>query len=158
MSGGVVYAKSVGTTEITGTIKGETITITVNVSQMLASSSPSSTAIVTPKAEVTATATVAPIAKPTPTPTLSKQLVEKPKIPTKVKVKNSKKIAGNGIRIEDVACIEMVAAYDKSGAEIDFSEDYQKCAFVSDEALDGYSVSDILPQGNYKIIGRWRRN
>ena len=47
----------------------------------------------------------------------------------------------------------VVAAYDKSGAEIDFSEDYQKCAFVSDEALDGYSASDILPQGNYKVVG-----
>ncbi len=31
--------------------------------------------------------------------------------------------------------------------------DYQKCAFVSAEALNGYSDSDILDKGNYKLIG-----
>lgn len=60
----------------------------------------------------------------------------------------------NDIHIEEVKKIEMVAAaYDESGEELDFSEQYQKCAFVSEEALDGYSSSDILPQGNYKVIG-----
>lgn len=60
----------------------------------------------------------------------------------------------NGIHMEEVKGIEMVAAaYDAEGREIDFSEEYQKCAFVSADALNGYSASDILPQGNYKILG-----
>lgn len=39
------------------------------------------------------------------------------------------------------------------GTELDFEGDYQKCAFVSAEALNGYSDSDILDKGNYKLIG-----
>lgn len=60
----------------------------------------------------------------------------------------------NNIAIEDVKSFEIVAAiYDEAGEEIDLSLEYQKCAFVSHEALDGYSPSDILPGGNYKAIG-----
>lgn len=63
-------------------------------------------------------------------------------------------IASGDIKIEDVKAIEMVAIlYDDSGSEIDLSLEYQKCAFVSRDALDGYSSSDILPTGNYKAIG-----
>ena len=59
-----------------------------------------------------------------------------------------------GIHIADVKSFEIVAAvYDKSGKEIDLSEEYQKCAFVSPYALNGYSQSDILPCGNYKLLG-----
>lgn len=60
----------------------------------------------------------------------------------------------NNVHIEDVKAFEIVAAiYDEAGNEIDLSLEYQKCAFVSHEALDGYSASDILPSGNYKAIG-----
>lgn len=60
----------------------------------------------------------------------------------------------NHIAIEDVKSFQVIAAvYDEAGEEIDLSLEYQKCAFVSHEALDGYSASDILPGGNYKAIG-----
>lgn len=63
-------------------------------------------------------------------------------------------LAAQGIHIEDVKAFEIVATiYDEAGDEIDLSSEYQKCAFVSREALDGYSQSDILPSGNYKVIG-----
>lgn len=59
-----------------------------------------------------------------------------------------------GIRIQDVTSFEIqFGVYDASGTELDFEEDYQKCAFVSAEALNGYSDSDILAEGNYKLIG-----
>jgi hypothetical protein len=60
----------------------------------------------------------------------------------------------NDVRMEDVESFEIVAAlYDKDRTEIDLSSEFQKCAFVSRDALDGYSDSDILPVGNYKQIG-----
>lgn len=60
----------------------------------------------------------------------------------------------NEVNIEDVKSFQVVAAaYDGAGNEIDLSLEYQKCAFVSHDALDGYSASDILPSGNYKVIG-----
>lgn len=66
----------------------------------------------------------------------------------------SEYLACENISIEDVEQIEMVAVlYDEAGGEIDLSLEFQKCAFVSKEALDGYSTSDILPSGNYKAIG-----
>lgn len=59
-----------------------------------------------------------------------------------------------GITIGDVKSFEIIAAvYDDEGKEIELSDEYQKCAFVSRDALDGYSSSDILPKGNYKLIG-----
>lgn len=59
-----------------------------------------------------------------------------------------------GIRIQDVTSFEIqFGVYDASGTELDFEGDYQKCAFVSAEALNGYSDSDILAEGNYKLIG-----
>lgn len=66
----------------------------------------------------------------------------------------SEYIADEDIRIQDVKAIEMVAIiYDEAGNEIDLSSEFQKCAFVSRKALDGYSTSDILPTGNYKVMG-----
>lgn len=66
----------------------------------------------------------------------------------------SEYIASENIRIENVRSIEMVAVvYDEAGSELDLSSEYQKCAFVSKNALDGFSTSDILPSGNYKVIG-----
>lgn len=59
-----------------------------------------------------------------------------------------------GIGIEDLTTIDLVAAaYDEDGNEIDFSLEYQKCAFVSEDSLNGYSDSDILPTANYKVYG-----
>ena len=59
-----------------------------------------------------------------------------------------------GIAIEDVQEIHLVAAaYDENEEEIDFSIEYEKCALVSEDELNGYSNSDILPTTNYKVIG-----
>lgn len=59
-----------------------------------------------------------------------------------------------GILIQNVKSFEIqFGVYDASGTELDFEQDYQKCAFVSAEALNGYSDSDILDDGNYKLIG-----
>ena len=43
--------------------------------------------------------------------------------------------------------------YDEKEEEIDFSIEYEKCALVSEDELNGYSNSDILPTTNYKVIG-----
>ena len=59
-----------------------------------------------------------------------------------------------GIAIGDVQEIHLVAAaYDENEKEIDFSIEYEKCALVSEDELNGYSNSDILPTTNYKVIG-----
>ena len=66
----------------------------------------------------------------------------------------SRYLLKKGIRIQDVTSFEIqFGVYDASGTELDFEGDYQKCAFVSAEALNGYSDSDILDKGNYKLIG-----
>ena len=63
-------------------------------------------------------------------------------------------LAAQGINIEDVKSFDIIATiYDEAGDEIDLSSEYQKCAFVSQEELNGYSASDILPSGNYKVLG-----
>ncbi len=66
----------------------------------------------------------------------------------------SEYIASENIEIENVKTIELVAIlYDEAGNEIDLSDEFQKCAFVSQNSLNGYSASDILPTGNYKVFG-----
>ncbi len=66
----------------------------------------------------------------------------------------SEYLACENVSVEDVERIEMVASvYDDASDEVDLSLEFQKCAFVSQDALDGYSASDILPSGNYKAIG-----
>lgn len=66
----------------------------------------------------------------------------------------SEYLASENVNIDEVDTIEMTAIiYDEAGNEIDLSSEFQKCAFVSAGALDGYSASDILPSGNYKEIG-----
>lgn len=63
-------------------------------------------------------------------------------------------VAGEGIDLGDIKSFEVVIAiYDETGKEIDVSEAHQKIAYVSENSLDGYSESDILPSGNYKQIG-----
>lgn len=58
------------------------------------------------------------------------------------------------IHIQDIESIDITAAiYNENGEEIPLEDRYQKFTFVSEEALDGYSGSDILPEHDYKLLG-----
>lgn len=66
----------------------------------------------------------------------------------------SEYLAAKGVKIQDVATIEVVAVpLNNDGDELPLTDEFQKCCFVSRKALNGYSQSDILATGNYKCIG-----
>lgn len=63
-------------------------------------------------------------------------------------------LSEEGIDIHDIETIDITASiYDENEKEIPFEDRYQKFSFVSEEALDGYSGSDILPEHDYKLLG-----
>lgn len=66
----------------------------------------------------------------------------------------SQYLSEKGLSIADIKSFEIVAIpYDEGANEIDLTDEFQKCCFVSREHLNGYSQSDILQKGNYKEIG-----
>ena len=59
-----------------------------------------------------------------------------------------------GIHLPDIESIDITASiYNENLEEIPLDDRYQKVSFVSEESLDGYSGSDILPEHDYKLIG-----
>lgn len=66
----------------------------------------------------------------------------------------SEYLSEEGIDIHDIESIDITASiYNENEEEIPLGDRYQKFTFVSEEALDGYSGSDILPEHDYKLLG-----
>ena len=66
----------------------------------------------------------------------------------------SEYLSEEGIDIHDIESIDITASiYNENEEEIPLDDRYQKFTFVSEEALDGYSGSDILPEHDYKLLG-----
>lgn len=58
------------------------------------------------------------------------------------------------IDIHTIDTIDITAGiYDEYEREIPLDDRHQKVSFVSENALDGYSGSDILPEHDYKMLG-----